>query len=139
MDYNFVFEGKEFTLNEEKFLEFINDEEQPVEGINLEKILTLLNENKNNIEFEKSYYDEPCDKCNFGSKDDKFFPFLEYQFYINTKKNKYVTSNISKENDENISFNKMKKAGKVDSSYIVFLEVCENCGEFFIVIEKVEE
>ena len=61
MDYNFVFEGKEFTLNEEKFLEFINDEEQPVEGINLEKILTLLNENKNNIEFEKSYYDEPCE------------------------------------------------------------------------------
>lgn len=138
MDYKFVFEGKEFILNKERFLDLINDEEYPVENIDLDKILTLLNESKENIKFEKSYYDEPCESCNFGNENDKFFPFLEYQFYINTKGNKYVTSNISKEN-ENLSFNKMKKAGKVDSSYIVFIEICGNCGEFFVVIEKVEE
>lgn len=137
MEYNFKFEEKEYKLNKENLIEIINDEENPIEEINIETILELL-QNSNNINFEKAYYAEPCDSCSFLEGEEKVFPFLEYQFYINTKDSSFVTSNISKDSEE-ISFNKLKRLGKVDTSYIVFLEVCENCGEYFVVIEKVEE
>lgn len=137
MNYRFKFDEKEFCLDEKKFAELVNDEECPVEGINLNIILELLNNSKN-IKFQKSYYGDPCDNCESANQKAKFYPFLEYQFYINTKENKFITSSISKEN-EDLSFNKLTRVGRVDSSYIVFIEVCENCGEFFITIEKVEE
>lgn len=137
MNYRFKFDEKEFCLDEEKFAELINDEEYPVEGINLNTILELLN-NSREIKFQKSYYEDPCDNCESGNQKAKFYPFLEYQFYINTKGSRFITSSISKDS-EGLSFNKLTRAGRVDSSYIVFIEVCENCGEFFITIEKVEE
>ena len=67
----------------------------------------------------------------------KFFDFLGFNFYIYTKNNEYVVSTLDKKY-EGLSFNRLKKAGKVDNSYIVMINVCKHCGSYSIEIEEFE-
>ena len=68
---------------------------------------------------------------------EKFFPFLEYHFYIYTKDGKYVISTIDKDY-EGKSFNKLSRAGLVDDSYIVSVIICKHCNDYIIQIENCE-
>lgn len=138
MEYKFNFENKEQVLNEEGFLEIINDEENPIEDLSIELIFDLLNNANKELVFERAYYEDCCSECNYKKGEEKVYPFLECQFYLNTKDNKFVTSNISEEN-QGLTFGKMKRLGKVDSSYIAFIDICENCKKYFVAVEKVEE
>ena len=98
----FVYDEKEYVLEKDKNVCFLNDEEKPVDGVK-----------------EKQ----------------KFFAFLEYHFYIYTKDQKFIISDIQKEY-EGQSFNKLLRANKVDDSYIVSLIICKNCGDTLIQIEN---
>lgn len=135
--YKFNFDGKEYELNEDNCDYFINDEAEPVTGIEREDILSLLSQS-DNADFSMEYYDQPCHNC-FSGKEEKAkaFKFLEYHFYIFTKNNEYVISSISGEYIET-SFNKLLKSGKADNSYIVSIMVCRNCGNYSIEIEQCE-
>ena len=48
-----------------------------------------------------------------------------------------VISSIDKEY-EGLSYNRLERAGKVDNSYIVSINVCKNCGSYSIEIEQLE-
>ncbi len=133
--YRFEYQGKNYELTEDNITAFINDEENQVNGIDAAKVLELLKQAEA-VEFDKSYYEEPCEECKAGLKDKaKYFDFLEYYFYIFTRNNEYVISTISKEY-EGLTFNKLLRAGKVDNSYIVTVIVCKNCGSYSIEIEQ---
>lgn len=133
--YKFNYEEKEYLLTTESCSDIINDEEKPVKGIKEKHILEILN-SANSVDFDIQYYQEACPKCLAGVKEkQKFFGFLEYHFYIFTKKGEYVISNICKEY-EGLSFNKLSRANKVDDSYIVSIIVCENCEDYIIQIEN---
>lgn len=135
MNYILKYEDKEYNLNKENLIEIINDEENKLEGIEIEEILRLLNEGEN-VSFEKAYYDTPCEECNGNFKEKKSISeYLEYYFYIYSKDGKYVISNISKEY-ENLTFNRLKLEGKVDDSYIVTVIVCANCFKYLVQIEE---
>lgn len=135
MEYTFFYDDKKYTLSKDNLIELINDEENKIEDITLEKVLELLN-NGEDITFEKAYYSTPCEKCNSNFKEKKSISeYLEYYFYVYTKNGKYVISNISKEY-ENLTFTRLELEGKVDDSYIVTVIVCENCGEYIIQIEE---
>ncbi|MPM99557.1 hypothetical protein SDC9_146749 [bioreactor metagenome] len=134
-EYKFNYEGKEYILSKKKCSDVINDEEKPVKGISLDKILNILNES-NEIDFDIEYYQEACPECLAGVKEkQKFFGFLEYHFYIFTKNEEYVISDIDK-NYEGLSFNKLSRNGKVDDSYIVSIIACENCQDYIVQIEN---
>lgn len=133
--YKFNYEEKEYLLTTENCSDIINDEEKPVKGIKEKHILEILN-SANDVDFEIQYYQEACPKCLSGVKEkQKFFGFLEYHFYIFTKKGEYVISDICKEY-EGLSFNKLSRLNKVDDSYIVSIIVCENCQDYIIQIEN---
>lgn len=133
--YKFNYEEKEYLLTTESCSDIINDEEKPVKGIKEKHILEILN-SANSVDFDIQYYQEACPKCLAGVKEkQKFFGFLEYHFYIFTKKGEYVISDICKEY-EGLSFNKLSRANKVDDSYIVSIIVCENCEDYIIQIEN---
>lgn len=133
----FRYDDKEYMLEENNCDYFANDEEKPVTGIGREDILNLLN-NSEEVDFGLEYYDQPCNNCLHGRKEKaKAFKFLEYHFYIFTRNNEYVISNISGEYADT-SFNKLLKRGKVDNSYIVSIMVCCNCGNYSIEIEECE-
>ena len=122
MEYRFTFEGREYKLNKENLDYFINDEENPIK----------------NIDFSKEYFDMPCGECKDGLREKKkFFAFLGYNFYIYTKNGEFVISSIDKEY-EGLSFNRLQKAGKVDNSYIVLVNVCKHCGSYSVEIEEFE-
>ena len=88
------------------------------------------------VDFDIEYYQEACPECLAGVKEkQKFFGFLEYHFYILTKKGEYVISDISKEY-KGLSFNKLSRQGKVDDSYIVSIIICEKCQDYIIQIEN---
>ncbi|MGL4850173.1 MAG: DUF3785 family protein [Clostridium sp.] len=134
MEYKFKFDEKEYTLNEENFLEMINDEENEVEGFSLEEAIRLLNEG--NLEFDKAYYSSPCEECESNFKEKKSISeYVEGFFYIYTKNNKYVISNIDKDY-EGKTFNKLEILGEVDNSYIVSIIICKECSKFTIQIEE---
>lgn len=136
MNYIFKYEDKDYDLNKENLIEIINDEENKVEGIDIDEVLRLLNEGEN-ISFGKAYYDTPCDECNSNFKEKKSISeYLEYYFYIYSKDGNYVISDISKEY-ENLTFNRLKLEGKVDNSYIVTVIVCTNCSKYLVQIEEV--
>uniref|UniRef100_UPI0026256E3D DUF3785 family protein n=1 Tax=Terrisporobacter sp. TaxID=1965305 RepID=UPI0026256E3D len=127
--FKFTFDEKEYILNDNNFDELINDEEKPVFNINKDIILELLNNSSENIVFDEEYYMEACPKCLAGVKEkEKFFPFLEYHFYIYTKCGKYVISTIDKDY-KGKSFNKLYRANLVDDSYIVSIIVCKHCED----------
>jgi hypothetical protein len=136
-NYKFEFNNKTYELLEDNFDYFANDEEYPVNGIEREQIISLLNEAEN-ISFDLEYYDKPCEKCLAGKKEKvKFFKFLEYHFFIFTKEGNYIISNISKE-FKNTSATQLLKLGKVDNSFIASIAVCENCGSYSIEIDQCE-
>ncbi len=131
----FTYKEKEYNLTKENLIDFYNDEEKEVSGIDEDKILTLL-ENLEFIDFEEQYYQEACGECLNGVKEkQKFFEFLEYHFYIYTKNGEYIISDISKEY-EGLSFNKLLRKKEVDDSYIVSVMVCSNCSKFVLQIDN---
>ncbi len=131
----FVYDEKEYVLEENKNVCLLNDEEKPVSGITLDDILNMIGDLEE-IDFDTQYYKEACVECLDGVKEkQKFFAFLEYHFYIYTKDQKFVISDIQKEY-EGQSFNKLLRAKKVDDSYIVSLIICKNCGDTLIQIEN---
>lgn len=133
--YKFTYDNKEYELGESNCSYVMNDEEHPVEGIGKENIIELLSRHET-VEFAVEYYDQPCQSCLAGKKEKAvYFKFLEYHFFIFTKKGRYVISNISKEY-ENKSFNRLVKEGAVDSSYFVSVAVCIECGDYSIEIEQ---
>ena len=104
-EYKFNYDEKQYILNEDNCSGLLNDEEKPVKNINLSNIIELLKQNDN--DFDVEYYQEACPECLAGVKEkEKFFPFLEYHFYIYTKNQEYVISDISKDY-EGLSFNKL--------------------------------
>lgn len=133
--YRFIYKNKEYELGEDNCSYVINDEENPATGIERSDILELLGQQET-VDFDLEYYDQPCQNCKAGKKEkDKYFKFLEYHFFIFTKKSRYVISSISKEY-EDISFSKLLKQGIADNSYIVSVMVCSECGDYSIEIEQ---
>lgn len=135
--YKFVFNDKTYELGVNNCDGLLNDEEQPVTGIDIPDIITLLNEGEE-IDFDVEYYGERCENCNSADQEkSKAYKYLEYHFYIYTKNGEYVISTISKEY-KNTSFNRLSNAGKVDNSYIVSVIVCIDCGNYSVEIEQCE-
>lgn len=134
--FKFTFEEKEYILSDENFDGLVNDEEKPIANIDKNIILDLLNNSSEEIMFDEEYYMEACPKCLAGVKEkEKFFPFLEYHFYIYTKNGQYVISTIDKDY-KGKSFNKLSRANLVDDSYIVSIIICKHCKEYIIQIEN---
>lgn len=134
-EYKFNYEEQEYLLSEKNCSALINDEEKPVKVISVNDIIDIIN-NASDIDFDVEYYQEACPDCLAGVKEKaKFFPFLEYHFYIFTKDGKYVISDISKAY-EDLSFNKLSRQNKVDDSYIVSIIVCKSCQSYIIQIEN---
>ena len=52
MEYKFTFEGREYKLNEENLDYFVNDEENPIKNINLDKVLEIM-ANSDEVDFAK--------------------------------------------------------------------------------------
>lgn len=130
--FKFTFDEKEYDLSQDKLLYFFNED---VEGFDMDKLYEILN-NSDKVQFEKAYYDGPCEECKFelGEKK-KSFPFLEFNMFIYTEKGEFVISNIEKEY-EGLTYNKLLKAKKVDKSYLVNINVCKNCGNFGVEVEE---
>ena len=123
MEFTFKYYEKEYILNNDNLEYFENDEVNPLDDINEEKVIEILN-NAENVEFSKAYFDLPCSKCKAGVEEKKkFFDFLELNFYIYAKDGKFVISTLDKKY-EGLSYNKLQKSGKVNQSYIVIIDVC---------------
>lgn len=134
--YKFNYNEMEYILSEENCIEVVNDEEKPVNKFDLKEVLELLNKTEKGVDFDTEYYQEACTVCLDGVKEkQKFFAFLEYHFYIFTKKGDYKISDLSKDYSGK-SFNKLSKANEVDYSYIVSVIVCKSCGKFVVQIEN---
>lgn len=137
MEFTFKYYEKEYILNNDNLEYFENDEVNPLDDINEEKVIEILN-NAENVEFSKAYFDLPCSKCKAGVEEKKkFFDFLELNFYIYAKDRKFVISTLDKKY-EGLSYNKLQKSGKVNQSYIVIIDVCKNCRNYSIEIEEFE-
>lgn len=135
--YKFNYNNKEYEINEENLKYILNDDDEPVEGVDLDLICDLLS-NSSYVDFGEEYYTAKCEDCGYTIEElPKFFPFIEYHFYIFTKDKKYVTSSISSDYEEN-TYNKLVALGKVDNSYLVSIIICENCGKYDIEIEQCE-
>lgn len=133
LEFKFKHGENEFILGDSNFSYIDNDE---VEGIDLEGILTILNEAFDMVDFDYEYFSDSCEECGGGKNvEKKYYGFLEYHFYIFTKNGKYVISNISKE-FENTSYTKLIKENKIDNSYIVSILLCEDCKNYNIAIEQ---
>ncbi|MFL0245765.1 DUF3785 family protein [Candidatus Clostridium stratigraminis] len=134
---NFKFElnDKTYELKEDNLEYFANDEEQPVKGFDRDLIFSLLNET-DDVVFDIEYYDNSCENCHVDKKEKvKAYRFLEYHFFIFTKKGEYIISNISNE-FKNTSATQLFKLGKIDNSFIVSIAVCEDCGNYSIEIDQ---
>lgn len=133
--FRFVYEDKEYVLSVNDGGELINDEAYPIRGLEIGDVFELLDRHEN-VDFDTAYYDQPCPRCLAGKEEKaKYFKFMEYDFYVFTKKGEYIISNISKEY-ENTSFNKLLKKGTVDNSYIVSVTVCPGCNDYSVQIEQ---
>jgi len=136
--FKFNYDEKEYILDDENFDELINDDDKPVKDINKDLIIELLRNSPEEIIFDEEFYIEACPKCLKGIKEkEKFFPFLEYHFYIYTKEGKYVISTIDKDY-EGKSFNKLSRSNIVDDSYIVSIIICKHCNDYIIQVENCE-
>ena len=136
--FKFNYDEKEYILDDENFDELINDDDKPVKDIDTDLIIELLRNSPEEIIFDEEFYIEACPKCLKGIKEkEKFFPFLEYHFYIYTKEGKYVISTIDK-NYEGKSFNKLSRSNIVDDSYIVSIIICKHCNDYIIQVENCE-
>ncbi|WP_018589338.1 DUF3785 family protein [Terrisporobacter glycolicus] len=136
--FKFNYDEKEYILNDENFDELINDDDKPVKDIDKDMIIELINNSLEEIIFDEEFYIEACPKCLKGIKEkEKFFPFLEYHFYIYTKEGKYVISTIDKDY-KGKSFNKLSRLNLVDDSYIVSIIICKHCNDYIIQMENCE-
>ncbi|MEW9080034.1 DUF3785 family protein [Terrisporobacter glycolicus] len=136
--FKFNYDEKEYILNDENFDELINDDDKPVKDIDKDMIIELINNSPEEIIFDEEFYIEACPKCLKGIKEkEKFFPFLEYHFYIYTKEGKYVISTIDKDY-KGKSFNKLSRLNLVDDSYIVSIIICKHCNDYIIQMENCE-
>lgn len=136
--FKFNYDEKEYILNDENFDELINDDDKPVKDIDKDMIVELINNSPEEIIFDEEFYIEACPKCLKGIKEkEKFFPFLEYHFYIYTKEGKYVISTIDKDY-QGKSFNKLSRSNVVDDSYIVSIIICKHCNDYIIQMENCE-
>ena len=137
MEYKFSFDGKEYILGEDNLEYFANDENQELNGIELNKILELL-ANSDEVDFQNAYYESCCSNCKAEKEEKKkVFDFLEYYFYAYGKDNNFVTSSIDSEYDKK-SFTRLNREGLVDKSYMVTIIVCKNCGTYAVEIEEFE-
>ena len=137
MEYKFNFDGKEYILGEDNLEYFVNDENEELNGIELNKILELLS-NSNEVDFQNSYYESCCSNCKAGKEEKKkVFDFLEYYFYVYGKNNNFVTSSIDQDYDKK-SFTRLNREGIVDKCYMVTVMVCKNCSTYAIEIEEFE-
>lgn len=126
---------KKFVLNEENCSYFINDEEEPISGIEIEDIIKLLNES-DEVLFLKEYYDQGCEACENNKREEsQYYDYLEYHFYVFAKDGNYVISSISKEYAET-SYTRLVNDKIVDASYIVSITACISCGEYSIELEQ---
>ena len=137
MEYKFNFDGKEYTLGEDNLEYFANDENEELNGIDVDKILELLS-NSDEVDFQNAYYESCCDNCKAGKEEKKkVFDFLEYYFYAYGKDNNFITSSIDSEYDKK-SFTRLNREGVVDKSYLVTIIVCKHCGTYAIEVEEFE-
>ncbi|MGG7058281.1 DUF3785 family protein [Clostridium nigeriense] len=137
MEYKFSFDGKEYELGEDNLEYFANDENEELNGIDVDKILELLS-NSDEVDFQNAYYESCCSNCKAGKEEKKkVFDFLEYYFYAYGKDNNFITSSIDSEYDKK-SFTRLNIEGVVDKSYLVTIMVCKNCGTYSIEIENFE-
>ena len=74
MEYRFTFEGREYKLNKENLDYFINDEENPIKNIDLDKVLEIMT-NSNEVDFSKEYFDMSCGECKEGLREKKILCF----------------------------------------------------------------
>ena len=133
--YKFVFKEKEYELTENNYEELIMDEEYEIENLDVKKILEILNEAES-IDFEKVYYNEPCNSClSSNPTKSKFYEYLGYSFYIFTKDSKFTISNLSKDYKES-SFGRLYRSNIVDNSFIVNIIFCEKCNRYTVEIEQ---
>ena len=135
MEYKFLFNDKEYVLNEEKCEGIFFGDENEISGITLDTILSALSEGEE-VEFSKEYYSGKC-ACDKQEALNKYYCYLEFHFYIYTKNNEYVINTLSKEY-EDTNFNKLYNLGKVDDSYIVNVTVCPECGTYSVEIDQCE-
>ena len=136
--FKFNYDEKEYILDDQNFDELINDDDKPVKDIDKDLIIELLRNSPEEIIFDEEFYIEACPKCLKGIKEkEKFFPFLEYHFYIYTKEGKYVISTIDKDY-KGKSFNKLSRSNIVDDSYIVSIIICKHCNDYIIQVENCE-
>ncbi|MEG2290140.1 MAG: DUF3785 family protein [Clostridium sp.] len=132
-EFKFIYNEEEFILTEENFNYM---ESEDVEGFTVEDVLTILNEGKSLVDFDYEYYNDSCEECGGGKiVDKKHYGFLEYHFYIFSKENKYVISNISEE-FEGTSYTSLAREKKIDDSHIVSVVVCSQCKTFSVEVEQ---
>ena len=135
MEYKFLFNNKEYILNNENCEGIFFGSKDEVKNISLDTVLAALNES-DEVEFSKEYYSGKC-ICDKQEELQKSYCYLEFHFYIYTKNNEYVINTLSKEY-ENTNFNKLFSIGKVDDSYIVNVTVCPECGSYSVEIDQCE-
>ena len=135
--YKFVYEDKEYELNEENFRYLLQDDEKEINNISLDTICNILNDS-DCVKFEREFYSEKCDLCGYSDEvHKKSYPFLEYHFFLFTKNGEIVTSSISKDYEMN-SYGRLEKLGKVDNSFLVSIIMCVHCCKFDIEIAQCE-
>ena len=134
---NIKFNNKNYDLTKEKIGCFFNDEENPINNLDEDKILDIIN-NGRDITFTKAFYSLPCEECHDeNAEKEKAYDFLEGHFYIYTKENEAVVSTIDQD-AKDFDYDRLLSIGKVDNSYIVSLIICMECGTFDIEIEQLE-
>lgn len=132
--YTFTNESKEIVLSTDKCSYFVNDEERPIEGIDIGSILELLNGSEL-VEFHREYYDVACESCHSNRREGgKYYDYLEFHFYLFSKDSNFVMSSLS-ESYKDTTLPRLLKEGIVDGSYIVSINVCDRCGVYSIDIE----
>ena len=134
MGYVVKYGDQSFEIEEGQCSYCVNDEENPIEGVDPGLILGELAQS-DKVYFQKEYYDQGCEVCGKNRKEGaKYYDFLEYHFYLYSKAGKYVMSSLSAEYDHKILPDLLKN-GTIDGSYIVSVNVCEQCGDYTIDME----
>ena len=135
MNYKFISNEKEYILSENNCEGIFFENDEKIDGLNLDIILNALNEGED-VVFTNEYYGGKC-ICDAQERIGKSYRYLEYHFYIYTINNKYVINTICSDYKDT-SFNKLFRAGKVDKSYIVNVTVCPCCGSYSVEVDECE-
>lgn len=134
MAYTFIYNNQSYELKSSDCSFFMNDDEQPLLGVNVEKILEEMAQS-DLVAFHKAYYDQACEACHKNRQEgSKYFDFLEFHFYLFAKEESYIMSSLS-EAYEDQTLPDLIDEGIVDSSYIVSINVCEKCGDYTVDLE----